>query len=110
MCFLVILFLILLLTLCLLCYSNVFENVLEGYEYNTVYYCNDCDNKNFGQCTRCASCVWVRGFNYDKNEFFAECRKGDEHGLWKKSGDINNEYLFGYSREPLYNGPYFSMI
>lgn len=93
-----------------------YKPIVEGYEYNTVYYCNDCKGKTFGQCTQCASCLWVRGYDYKNGKFFAECRKGDEHGLWPVSRcnkDKSNKYkepLWGYSRDPFYDNKYESMF
>lgn len=94
--------------------SNNDDSILEGYEYNVISYCDDCKNKTFGECTRCATCVWVRGYDYKTGKFFAECRKGDEHGLWKNDKENmacdSKKVLWQYSRDTFYNGPYESMI
>lgn len=88
-----------------------YKPLQENYEYTTVYYCNDCKDRTFGQCTQCASCAWVRGYDYNTGKFFAECRKGDEHGLWDSSlEESKKEALWLYSRDPFYNYPYYSMF
>lgn len=82
--------------------------LLEGYEYNTIYYCNDCEGKTFGQCTQCGSCTWIRGYDYDKGKLFAKCVKGDEHGPWNNIS--GNKIVNQYSRDPFYNHEYVSMF
>jgi len=83
--------------------------ILENYEYTTIYNCNECKNKTFGQCTQCGSCLWVRGYDYKNNKFFAECVKGDEHGPWNNKRK-DKVIMWKYSRDPFYNNPYISMI
>lgn len=94
-------------------FSSITRPITEGYEYDVISYCEDCKNKTFGQCTQCASCVWVRGVDYEKGQMFAECRKGDEHGVWRdgeENQNSNKKIVWQYSRDPFYDGPYESMI
>lgn len=107
--FLFVLILIIIILLCISLFAVYYQPLQENYEYTTIYYCNDCKGKTFGQCTQCASCLWVNGYDYGKKQFFAECRKGDDHGLWENNTP-KRPALWKYSRDPFYNHPYYPMF
>lgn len=88
----------------------------EGFDVSPVYYCHNCKDKTFGQCTQCLSCRWIKTINQDVNGkvyYEGKCVGGDEHGLYNPEEimmDDSVQMIYPYNRDPFYNGEYISIF